>query len=71
MSADRFLRKSHRVISGLFLLSIIPAANVSAQGNEDSAWVYAPLPFLFILIITGTYMLVKPWVAKAQRKAQA
>ncbi len=65
------IRKIHRIGAGLFLLSIIPAAIVSFQGDKTSPWVYAPLPFLFVLIITGTYQLVKPWIVRMRAKRAA
>lgn len=52
------------VIAALFLLSAIPAAIVSAQGQAECFWVYTPLPFLFLLMISGTYMLVEPWIRR-------
>lgn len=61
MGVHAFLRGTHRVIAGLFLIATVPAAIVSLQGDGSSPWVYAPLPFLFGLIITGSYLLVRPW----------
>ena len=70
--AARVVTKVHRVAAGLFLLSILPAGFASAQGGEPSALVYVPLPFLFVLILTGTYQLVAPWIRRRRaRKAPA
>lgn len=70
MKFNAILRKGHRIGAGLFLLAMIPAGIASAQGNIESPWIYAPLPFLFALTLSGTYMLVSPWVRK-MRKARA
>ena len=66
------ITKIHRVCAGLLLLSMIPAAIVSFQGDQASPFVYLPLVFLFPLIITGTYQLVLPWIRKyrARRMSQ-
>ena len=56
--------KIHRICAGLLLLSMVPAAIVSFQGDKTSVFVYLPLLFLFPLIITGTYQLALPWVRK-------
>jgi hypothetical protein len=66
MSADGFLRRTHRVISILFLLSIPPAAYYSFTGDRanPSPVVYLPLFPLFGLMLTGTYLLVRPWVLR-------
>lgn len=70
-----WMRKVHRIIAGLFLLTIPPAAYASFTGDpaSPSPLVYLPLFPLFILIITGTYMLVRPWVLawRAKRSTTA
>lgn len=66
MSADSFLRKTHRVMAGLFLLTIPPAAYFSLTGDQasPSPFVYFPLFPLFVLTLTGTYQLVVPWLRR-------
>lgn len=65
---DRIVTKAHRVSAGLFLLAMIPAGYASFKGDTQSPLVYLPLPFLFALILTGTYQLVAPWIRRARRK---
>ena len=69
------MRKIHRVIAALFLLTLPPAAYASFTGNPESPspLVYLPLFPLFVLIITGTYMLVRPWILtwRAKRSAKS
>jgi hypothetical protein len=67
----RVITKIHRVCAGGLLLSMVPAAYVSFQGDKASFFVYLPLLFLFPLIITGTYQLVLPWVRKARARRMA
>ena len=73
MKLARAITKVHRVVAGLFLLSILPAMYASlVLEDPESPLVYLPLPFLFALILTGTYQLVAPWVRRARaRKAAA
>ena len=70
VDADRFLRRGHRVVAATFLLTIPPAAYFSTAGATDppSVFVYLPLIPLFGLIISGTYLLVRPWVQKARAR---
>lgn len=68
--ADRVVTKVHRIAAGLFLLSIGPAGYASFTGDVGSPLVYLPLPFLFALILTGTYQLVTPWIRR-RRKSRA
>lgn len=75
MAAQGFLRKAHRVIAVLFLLTIPPAAYMSFTGDPESPSpiVYLPLFPLLGLTITGTYLLVRPWLQqlRGQRETPA
>ncbi|WP_247004858.1 hypothetical protein [Halosolutus gelatinilyticus] len=66
MAINVFLRRTHRVIAVLFLVTIPPAGffSFSATGSEVSPVVYLPLFPLLGLILTGTYLLVKPWARR-------
>lgn len=66
MVFDVLLRRGHRVIAWLFLLTVPPAAYVSASatGTEVSPVVYLPLFPLFGLILSGGYLLVRPWIRR-------
>ena len=66
VTADAFLRRTHRVIAALFLVTIPPAGYFSftATGDEVSPVVYFPLIPLLGLVLTGSYLLVRPWVQR-------
>ena len=66
MAADMFLRRTHRVIAALFLISVPPAGYFSftATGSDVSPVVYFPLIPLLGLTLTGSYLLVKPWLQR-------
>ena len=66
MAVEVFLRRTHRVIAVLFLVSIPPAAYYSftATGDDVSPVVYFPLVPLLGLSLTGSYLLIKPWVQR-------
>jgi hypothetical protein len=72
MGADVLLRRIHRLIAALFLLTIPPAAYFSFTGDPSapSPVVYLPLIPLFGLTITGSYLLVKPWVNGSRHDAR-
>lgn len=63
MAFNVALRRAHRLIAVLFLLTIPPAgfSSLSATGGEVSPVVYLPLFPLSGLILTGGYLLVRPW----------
>ena len=71
--ADNF-RKVHRVIAVLFLLAL-PFAIYGTVTTKDPAdpspLTYFPVPFLFLLTITGTWLLVRPWIRKRRRGGAA
>lgn len=70
MTADTRLRRAHRVIAGLFLLAVPPAgyASLAATGAAVSPAVYLPLLPLFGLMLTGGYLLVRPWVDRLRAR---
>jgi 4-amino-4-deoxy-L-arabinose transferase-like glycosyltransferase len=63
LNIDRW-RRTHRVLAVLFLLSIPPAAYFSFTGDPRAPHplVYGPLFPLALMTITGTRMLVRPWI---------
>ena len=69
MNWNVWIRQFHRWISIAFTVTVI--ANFVAVGlGEPPAWVvYSPLLPLFLLLFTGLYMFVLPYVAKG-RSAQ-
>lgn len=70
MTLSALVRRFHRIVASLFLLAVPPAGYASIWGDAISAWVYAPLPFLFGLMLTGTYLLVRPWILQLRSRRQ-
>jgi hypothetical protein len=67
MNWNTWIRQSHRWVSLLFTLTVI--ANIAGyaigQGNPPPAWVtYSPLLPLFLLMLTGSYLFVLPYIAR-------
>jgi len=60
MTPNPRFRRAHRAVSSLFTLCV--ALNFVAMGRGPvPAWItYSPLPPLFLLMLTGLYMLVLP-----------
>jgi membrane protein CcdC involved in cytochrome C biogenesis len=73
MSLSRVVRQTHRWLSILFTLTVV--ANFVALGmgaGEPPAWVtYAPLPPLFLLLITGLYLFVLPYASRMRNRRSA
>ena len=69
MSVESVVRRTHRIVAGLFLLTIVPAAYFSFTGDPNSPHplVYAPLLPLLLLTVTGSYHLVLPWTRRRRR----
>jgi hypothetical protein len=66
---NNFIRQFHRWVSLIFLFTVI-ATTVALMQKEPVAWMsYAPLPPLFLLMISGVYLFVLPYAAK-RRGAQ-
>ncbi len=61
---SKFMRQSHRWLSILFTLTVIANFAAMALGQPAGWLVYAPLPPLFLLMFSGLYMFVLPYVRK-------
>ncbi|THF56150.1 hypothetical protein [Ollibium composti] len=62
MNWNKGIRQVHRWLSIIFTATV--AANFIAMAlGEPPAWVvYSPLPPLFLLLFSGLYMFVLPYV---------
>lgn len=59
-----WIRPSHRWISIVFTLTVI-ANFVAMAFGEPPPWItYAPLAPLFLLLVSGLYMFVLPYVRR-------
>jgi hypothetical protein len=59
-----WIRQFHRWLSIIFTLTVI-ANFVARIFGEPPAWVtYSPLPPLFLLLFSGLYMFVLPYVGR-------
>jgi cellulose synthase/poly-beta-1,6-N-acetylglucosamine synthase-like glycosyltransferase len=71
LSLNTWVRQIHRWLSIVFTAAVI--ANFVAMGlGKPSPWVtYSPLPPLFLLMFTGLYMFVRPYIAEGRRAQRA
>jgi membrane protein CcdC involved in cytochrome C biogenesis len=69
MNWNSLIRQTHRWLSVAFTLAVIVTTIVLAQKNPP-VWVsYLALPPLFLLLLTGLYLFVLPYVIRwRQRK---
>ncbi|MEQ8896067.1 MAG: hypothetical protein RID23_03180 [Roseovarius sp.] len=69
MKLNKWVRQSHRWICVVFTLAVIYNFAATFGGTEPAVWVcmLALVP-LFLLLLTGLYMFVQPYVSK--RRAQ-
>ncbi|ANP47941.1 hypothetical protein [Candidatus Viadribacter manganicus] len=64
---SKVMRQFHRWVSALFVLTVI-ATSIALAQEEPIMWMsYVPLLPLALLAITGIYLFVLPYVAKARR----
>lgn len=66
---NKWVRQSHRWVSMLFMLTVIANFIAMASGTPPTWVTYSPLPPLFLLMFSGVYLFVLPYVAK-RRAAQ-
>jgi len=69
-STSKWIRQFHRWMSIAFTLTVIANFVAMSQGTPP-AWVtYSPLLPLALLLFTGLYMFVLPYVSRSKRDAR-
>ena len=71
MNLSKWIRQTHRWLSIIFTLTV--AANfITMAFGQPPAWVvYSPLLPLFLLLFSGLYMFVLPYVAQPRGEQRA
>lgn len=64
MIASKWIRQTHRWLSIVFTAAVVANFATMAFGTPPAWVVYAPLPPLFLLLFSGLYMFVLPYVAR-------
>ncbi|MBA1141408.1 hypothetical protein [Mesorhizobium neociceri] len=71
MNWSKWIRQTHRWLSIIFSATVIANFATMAFG-EPPAWVvYSPLLPLFLLLFSGLYMFVLPYVARPRGEQRA
>jgi Flp pilus assembly protein TadB len=71
MSGSKRIRQFHRVVSMIFMATVVFTA-VALTVNNSVVWVsYVPLLPLFVLMGTGVYMWFLPSIAKRRATSSA
>ena len=64
MNWSTWIRQSHRWLSMAFTLTVIANFIAMSQGQPPAWIVYAPLPPLFLLLLSGLYMFALPYAVR-------
>ncbi len=68
---SRLIRQTHRWTSLVFALLVAGIFLALGLGSEPAQWVYfLPLAPLFLLLLTGLYLFVLPYLARSRRAAR-
>jgi hypothetical protein len=70
MNWNNVVRQSHRWVSMVFMATVIAnfVALALRGGAQPPAWItYSPLLPLFVLMLSGTYLFVLPYVSRRRR----
>jgi heme A synthase len=62
-----WIRQTHRWLGIVLTLAILTNFLVMAFGRPPAVIVYAPLVPLALLILSGLYMFLRPYLRKAER----
>lgn len=66
---SKWVRATHRWLSIVFTATVAANFAVMSFGEPPALIVYSPLPPLFLMLLTGLYMLVLPYVANRRMGA--
>ena len=64
MRWNTWIRQGHRWLAIIFTLTVAANFAAMALGQPPDWIVYSPLPPLFLLLFSGLYMFVLPYVAR-------
>lgn len=65
MAIPVYIRRAHRIFAPLWLLAIALAIAVPAAGGGEAPMLTTLAVILLIpLVLTGSYLLVQPWVQR-------
>ena len=71
MNWSKWIRQVHRWLAVIFTLTVIITFIALSQKNPV-VWVsYVPLPPLFLLLFTGLYLFVLPYINRSRGKRSA
>lgn len=69
ISIPVFIRRAHRVLAAMWLLFVAIGLSLEAVGGPESPLVTIPIVvFLILMVITGSYLLARPWVARIRAR---
>ena len=64
-----WIRQAHRWLSIVFTATVIANFVAMAIGTPPPWIVYSPLLPLFLLLFSGLYMFILPYIGRARRRA--
>ncbi|MBZ9756456.1 hypothetical protein LB524_14255 [Mesorhizobium sp. ESP6-5] len=71
MDWSKWMRQAHRWLSIVFTATVVANFVTMAFGQPPAWVVYSPLPPLFLMLFSGLYMFVLPYVAKGRSAQRA
>ncbi len=69
MDWSRVIRQGHRWLSIVFTLTVVANFLVRTQGEPPACITYAPLPPLFLMLLSGLYLFALPYVGRRHVRA--
>jgi len=68
---NKWIRQFHRWMAVIFTAVVVAIFALLGAGRQPAQWVYyLPLPPLFLLMLSGLYMFVRPYVVSLRARRQ-
>jgi membrane protein CcdC involved in cytochrome C biogenesis len=65
MNWNHLIRQAHRWLGVIFILAVLVATYAAASGQDtQSVLYYLPLPPLFLMMATGIWLFILPYLRK-------
>ena len=66
---NKRIRQTHRWLSIIFTATVIVNFVAMATGDPPAWVIYSPLPPLFLMLVTGLYMFILPYLPRRRAGA--
>jgi hypothetical protein len=69
LNFSKWIRQIHRWLAIVFTVTVIANFVTMSQGKPPDWVTYSPLPPLFLMLFSGLYLFVLPYISRGRRNS--